>query len=94
MMPEPVLSSEPDASPVRPVRPFPWHCPRCGRKEVNRTVISYQCQRLYQGQPIMVSISDLAVPKCGHCGELVFDYLAEQQIDRAFHSLGLELLEM
>ncbi len=85
MMPEPLLSHEPDASPVRPVRPFPWHCPRCGRKEVNRTVISYQCQRLYQGQPIMVSISDLAVPKCGHCGELVFDYLAEQQIDRAFH---------
>src|ERR1700730_3670827 len=78
MMPDPVLSSERDASPVRPVRPFPWHCPRCGRKEVNRTVISYQCQRLYQGQPIIVSISDLAVPKCGHCGELVFDYLAEQ----------------
>ena len=46
-------------------------------------MISYQCQRLYQGQPIMVSISDLAVPKCGHCGELVFDYLAEQQIERA-----------
>jgi len=84
-MPEPVLSSERDASPVGPVRPFPWHCPRCGRKEVNRTVISYQCQRLYQGQPIMVSISDLAVPKCGHCGELIFEYLAEQQIDRAFH---------
>jgi uncharacterized Zn finger protein len=82
MMPEPVLSSELDASPVRS---FPWHCPRCGRKEVNRTVISYQCQRLYQGQPIMVSISDLAVPKCRNCGELVFDYLAEQQIDRAFH---------
>jgi len=84
MMPEPVLPPELDASPVRPVRPFPWHCPRCGRKEVNRTVVSYQCQRLYQGQPIIVSISDLAVPKCGNCGELVFDYLAEQQIDRAF----------
>jgi hypothetical protein len=82
MMPEPVLFSEPDPSPASP---FPWRCPRCGRKEVSRTVISYECQRLYQGQPIMVSISDLAVPKCGNCGELVFDYLAEQQIDRAFH---------
>jgi hypothetical protein len=81
MTPEPVLSSQPDGSPGRP---FPWRCPRCGRKEVNRAVISYQCQRLHNGQPVSVTISDLAVPKCGHCGELVFDYLAEQQIDRAF----------
>jgi hypothetical protein len=28
-------------------------------------------------------MSDLPVPKCAHCGELVFDDLAEQQIDRA-----------
>ena len=32
-----------------------------------------------------MAISDLAVPKCGNCGELVFDDLAEQQIDRAFY---------
>lgn len=81
MTPEPVLSSEPDRSPGRP---FPWRCPRCGRKEVSRTVISYECQRLYRGQPITLAISDLAVPKCAHCGELVFDYTAEQQINRAF----------
>jgi hypothetical protein len=81
MMPDPVLFSEADGSPVRP---FPWQCPRCGRKEVSRTAIPYQCQRVHQGQPVTVAISDLAVPKCAHCGELVFDYLAERQIDRAF----------
>lgn len=69
-----------------PARPFPWFCPKCRRKEVQRTVISYQCQRSYAGQAILVVMSDLAVPKCGHCGELVFDYEAEQQIERAFQA--------
>jgi hypothetical protein len=81
MMPEPLLSHEPDASPARP---FTWFCPRCRHQEVRRTVIPYQCQRFYQGQPITVAISDLAVTKCGNCGELVLDYIADQQIDRAF----------
>jgi hypothetical protein len=69
-----------------PARPFPWFCPRCRRKEVRRTTIPYQCQRLYKGQPITVVISDLAVPKCGNCGELDFDYVAEEQINRAYQA--------
>src|SRR5436309_8539234 len=64
-------------------RPFPWRCPRCGRKEVRRATIPYQCQRFKNGRPLTVIISDLSVPQCGHCGELVFDYVAEEQINRA-----------
>jgi hypothetical protein len=46
----------------------------------------YQCQLLYKGQPVTVVIADLAVPKCGNCGELVFDYDADEQINRAFEA--------
>src|SRR5947209_15652295 len=66
------------------VRPFPWFCPRCRRKEVRRATIAYQCERLFQGRPITVTIAALAVPKCANCGELVFDYLAEEQINHAY----------
>src|SRR5262245_2739677 len=70
---------------VQPLaRPFPWFCSRCRRQEVRRTRIPYQCQRLYKGQPLTIVIPDLAVPQCGHCGELEFDYVAEEQINQAY----------
>ncbi len=77
-MSKPLSSMEPSIA-----RPFPWRCPRCGRKEVRRASISYQCQRVQNGRPLTVNVADLSVPKCGHCGELVFDYVAEEQINRA-----------
>src|SRR5260370_28822167 len=64
-------------------RPFPWHCPRCRRKEVQRATIPYQCQRLHNGRTVTVSIPHLAVPRCANCGQLVFDYVAEEQINQA-----------
>jgi hypothetical protein len=81
MMPEPLVSAELTEIPGRP---FPWFCPRCRRKEVRRVTIPYQCQRRCKGQPITLVISGLAVPQCQNCGELVFDYVAEEQINRAF----------
>jgi len=87
-MSEPLISTE--TAPT-PFRPFPWYCPRCRRKEVERTTIAYQCQRVYQGKPITVVVADLAVPKCGNCGELVFDYVAEEQINRAFQTQSCAL---
>src|SRR5262249_5954772 len=83
MIPEPLVSTELTETPERP---FPWFCPRCRRKEVRRVTIPYQCQRRYQGQPITVVLSALAVPQCQNCGELVFDYIAEEQINRAFEA--------
>ena len=68
-------------------RPFPWFCSRCRRKEVWRTKIPYQCQRFYRDQPITVVIPELAVPKCANCGELEFDYVAEEQINQAYRDL-------
>jgi hypothetical protein len=65
-------------------RPFPWFCPRCRRQEVWRDSIAYQFQRNHLGQRVTIAVSNLAVPKCRNCGELVFDYLAEQQLNQAF----------
>jgi rubredoxin len=85
-MSEPLNSLEPTIA-----RPFPWRCPRCGRKEVRRATIPSHCQRLKNGRPLTVIISDLSVPKCGHCGELVFDYVAEEQINRACEAQASQL---
>ena len=67
-------------------RPFPWFCPNCRRQEVRRAIIPYQCQRFDNGQPLTVVLSALEVPQCGHCGELVFTYDTEEQINRAYRA--------
>jgi hypothetical protein len=75
----------PDLTQMLP-RPFPWYCPNCRQKEVWRTTIPYQCQRLYQGKSITVIVANLAIPKCKACAELVFDYEAEEQVNQSYRS--------
>ena len=76
MMSEPISSRG-------PARPFPWVCPKCRRKEVRRATIPYHCQRHHNGASVTVAVPNLSVPRCDHCGELVFDYEAEDQIKQA-----------
>jgi hypothetical protein len=64
-------------------RPFPWFCPRCRNKAVWRVTIPYQCERWHNGKPLQLVIPQFAVPRCDNCGELVFDYDAEEQINQA-----------
>ncbi len=61
-------------------RPFPWTCPRCRKKEVRLSTISFQTERLHEGRLIAVTVPDLHVPRCENCGELVFNYSADEQI--------------
>ena len=68
-------------------RPFPWTCPRCRKKAVWRRTLSYQCQRRHNGQQITVCVPSLNVPQCSECGELVFDYVAEAQINDAYRAV-------
>lgn len=63
-----------------PGRPFPWSCPQCRRKDVRPTTISDQTERLHEGRLIAVDIPHFVVPKCTNCGELVFNYVADEQI--------------
>jgi hypothetical protein len=72
------------ASPT--ARPFPWNCPKCRRKEVRRVMIPYQCELVHEGRPITVILPNLGVPRCNNCGELVFDYEADDQINQAFEA--------
>ena len=48
--------------------------------------IPYQCERIYNGQSITVVLSALNVPKCANCGELVFTYDTEEQINLAYRA--------
>src|SRR5437016_1897558 len=64
-------------------RPFPWFCPKCRRKEVRSATIPYRCERLHEGRLVTVEVPNLVVPRCDHCGELVFNYTAEEMILQA-----------
>jgi hypothetical protein len=75
-MPEP----EVNGIPQKAGRPFPWICPRCRKKEVRLATIAYHAERLCDGRLVAVEIPDLEVPKCTNCGELVFNYAADEKI--------------
>jgi hypothetical protein len=79
MMPD----TETNGVPQSAGRPFPWHCPRCRRKEVRPATVPYHAERLHEGRLIAVDIPQLLIPRCGNCGELVFNYLAEELILKA-----------
>jgi len=53
--------------------PFPWRCPECGKKEVRPATVAHTSQITHDGRFYTVEISRLGVPRCGACGELVFD---------------------
>jgi predicted nucleic-acid-binding Zn-ribbon protein len=65
---------------MRTDRPFPWICPKCRKKEVRPAIVAYRAERLHEGRLITVDIPKLGVPQCANCGELVFDYAADDQI--------------
>lgn len=79
-MPEQVLSI--DKQPAE--KPFPRHCPKCRQKTVSRVTMLYHCQRTHGSHIVTVKIPNLAVPRCSNCGEVVFDYAADEQIRAAF----------
>jgi DNA-binding transcriptional regulator YiaG len=65
-------------------RPFPWPCPRCGKKAVWPVIMPYQSKFWYEDQLYLVDTPRLNVPRCSECGELLFDNWADEQINRAF----------
>jgi hypothetical protein len=78
---------EPNANgPPSPGRPFPWFCPKCRKKEVRPAMMPYRAERLWDGHIIAVEIPQLEVPTCANCGELVFNYTAEEQILHAIRA--------
>ncbi len=81
------MMSEPITQPVAvhtQGRLFPWFCANCRKKEVRPVTIPYQCERFHNGRPITVILPALTVPQCANCGELVFTYDTEEQINLAY----------
>ena len=71
-------------------KPFPWRCPECGKKEVRPATVQHTSQIKHDGRLYTVEVPNLHIPKCGACGELVFDNNADKQIARALREqLGL-----
>ncbi len=46
----------------------------------------YHCQRTLGSHVVTVEVPNLAVPRCSNCGDVVFDYAADEQIRAAFQS--------
>ena len=65
---------------------FPWRCPKCRQLTANRVTMPYRCQRTHDGSVVIVEVPNLAVPRCSNCGEVVFDYAADEQIRAAFRT--------
>ena len=71
-------------------KPFPWRCPECGKKEVQRATVRHCSQIKHDGRLYTVEVSKLRVPRCKSCSELVFDNVADEQIAAALREqLGL-----
>jgi hypothetical protein len=49
-------------------------------------VIPYRATLRYEEQPCTVDIPNLTVPRCGACGEMLFDNAANDQISDAFRA--------
>lgn len=47
-------------------------------------MMPYRCQRTFGGRVVTVEVPNLAVPRCSNCGEVVFDYAADEQVRVAF----------
>ncbi len=72
-------------------RAFPWRCPECGKQEVRLARVPYTAQIKHDGRLYTVDVPRLRVPRCGACGELVFDNDADEQIAHALRD-HLQLL--
>jgi len=79
-------NGESNAKPQPTGRPFPWFCPRCRKRDVWEDTIPYRTQRVHEGQTLIVDVPNLTVPRCRNCGELVFNYPAEEQIRKALET--------
>jgi len=59
-------------------------CGNCGRRDVVIAVVPYTAEFDDDGEKIMVTVSDLSVPRCANCGTLSIDHDAANQITDAF----------
>jgi putative zinc finger/helix-turn-helix YgiT family protein len=64
-------------------KPFPRHCPECGRAKVRPTTIPYDAEVKHDGRLYTFHIPTLRVNKCAACGEILFTNFTDDQISQA-----------
>jgi putative zinc finger/helix-turn-helix YgiT family protein len=65
-------------------RTFSRKCGHCRQRAVTLTAVPYSTQIDHDGRKYAVTIPDLVVPRCAHCGTISLDDEANRQISAAF----------
>lgn len=76
----------PEASKKEKSRPFPWSCPKCGKSEVYPATVSFETDRVHDGESHHLTLPALESPQCRACGELVFSLKVSDQIEDALRA--------
>ena len=64
-------------------KPFPRHCPECGKVEVQPATIPYDAEVKHDGRLYAFRIPALRVNQCAACGEILFSNVTDDQISQA-----------
>jgi hypothetical protein len=64
-------------------KPFPRHCPECGKLEVQPATIAYDAEVKHDGRLYAFLIPALQVNRCAACGEVLFSNVTDDQIPQA-----------
>jgi putative zinc finger/helix-turn-helix YgiT family protein len=64
-------------------KPFPWRCPRCGKKEIYPLATDYETEVKHDGRLHKLLIKKFSVPTCRHCGEKLFSHEEDEQLSQA-----------
>lgn len=64
-------------------KPFPRHCPECGKTGVQSAVIAYDANVKHDGRLYAFHIPDLPVNRCAACGEVLFSNATDDRISEA-----------
>jgi DNA-binding transcriptional regulator YiaG len=69
-------------------RRFGRRCGECGQKTMALAIVPYEIDINHDGKKYAVSIEQLSVPKCSHCGAIAIDDAAGKQIDDEFRRVA------
>jgi len=64
-------------------KPYPRHCPECGKVEVHPATIPYDAEVKHDGRLYRFHIPALQVNQCAACGETFFTNSTDDQISQA-----------
>jgi len=82
----PLESEQKIKRPQNAERPFPWRCRHCGNLEVQPGTTRYTATVRHDGRLHTFDVSELRLPICRSCGELVFTGEADRQVTEGLRS--------